>query len=94
MTIDRLGGLNPLQNVHNSYRTQKSEAVTPSDSVSVSEEAWVLLDAKVAMEQVSKAADIREDRIAEVQAKLQDPDYINDAVVNVVADRIMGVFGI
>ena len=49
MTIDRLGGLNPLQNVHNSYRTQKSEAVTPSDSVSVSEEARVLLDAKVVM---------------------------------------------
>lgn len=94
MTIDRLGGLNPLQNVHNSHRTQKSEAVVPSDSVSVSEEARVLLDAKVAMEHISKAADIREDRIAEVQAKLQDPDYINDAVVNVVADRIMGVFGI
>lgn len=94
MTIDRLGGINPLQNVHSSYKAQKSEAVTPSDSVSVSDEARVLLDAKVAMEQVSKAADIREDRIAEVQAKLQDPDYINDAVVNVVADRIMGVFGI
>ena len=47
------------------------------------------------METVKAAPDVREDRIAEVKAKLQDPNYINDAVVNSVADRLMDdLFGI
>jgi hypothetical protein len=28
------------------------------------------------------------------KAKLQDPNYINDTVLNSVADKLMGVFGL
>jgi negative regulator of flagellin synthesis FlgM len=45
-------------------------------------------------ETVRAGEDVRADRIAEVRAKLQDPSYIDDAVLNTVADRVMDVFGL
>jgi hypothetical protein len=32
--------------------------------------------------------------VAEVKAKLEDPNYIDDEVLNTVADRIMDMFDI
>ena len=43
---------------------------------------------------VRAAPDLRMDKVEEAKRKLQDPDYINDTVVNSVADKIMGAFGL
>jgi len=45
-------------------------------------------------EQVRAADDIRWDRVAEVKEKLKDPNYINDTIVDDVADSIMKLFDI
>lgn len=94
MTIDRLGGVKPLENIQKPSRTQRAQDVDFRDSIAVSDEAKELAEVYKAMEIVSAAPDIRTDRVAEVQEKLKNPDYINKAVVDLVADRFLDTLGI
>jgi negative regulator of flagellin synthesis FlgM len=45
-------------------------------------------------EEVRSAPDIRMDRVAEIKAKLEDPNYIDDTVMGAVADSLMNLFGV
>jgi len=94
MTIDRLGPVDPLSRYNKTEKTVRIENKEKADSVDVSLEAKKSAELFQAMESVKTAPDVREDRIAEVKAKLQDPNYINDTVVNSVADKLMDLFGI
>lgn len=94
MMIDRLGGIDPLKNVQNTQKTHRVSGTGQSDSVSVSPEAKELAEAYFAMDAVAQAPDVRADRVAEVMQKMKDPSYINKSVVDLVADRIMDVYGI
>ena len=46
------------------------------------------------MEAANAAPDVRADRVAEVMQKMKDPSYINKSVVDLVADRLMDVYGL
>jgi negative regulator of flagellin synthesis FlgM len=46
------------------------------------------------MEAAGSAPDVRSDRVAEVLQKMKDPSYINNSVVDLVADRLMDVYGL
>ncbi len=94
MTIDRLGPVDPLSRYNKTEKTVRSEQKEKSDSIDVSSEAKRSAELLQTMENVKLAPDVREDRIAEVKARLQDPNYINDTVVNSVADKLMDLFGI
>ena len=94
MTIDRLNGIDPVKPVRPIQRTQRTEAFGKADAVSVSHEARVLSDANIALEAVKNAPDIREDKVAEVKKKLADPSYINNALLVLVADRILDDYGL
>ena len=94
MTIDRLGGIDPLQNAKNPYKPQRVSGPAQSDSINVSAEAKELSEAYFAMEAASSAPDVRSDRVAEVMLKMKDPSYINSSVVDLVADRLMDVYGL
>jgi len=94
MTIDRLGPVDPLSRYNKTEKTVRIENKEKTDSVDVSQEAKKSAELFQAMETVKTAPAVREDRIAEVKAKLQDPNYINDTVVNTVADKLMDLFGI
>ena len=47
-----------------------------------------------AVEDVRNLPDIRQDRVEEVKARLQDPSYIDDRVVDAVANEILSVFDV
>jgi len=64
------------------------------DSIDVSEEAKAKAELLKAEEIVRSSPDIREDRIAEVKKRMEDPNYINDSVKGMVASRIMDMFGV
>ena len=93
MTIDRLNGIDPVKPVQPIQRTQRAESSDKADAVSVSHEARVLSDANIALEAVRNAPDIREDKVAEVKKKLADPSYINNALLELVADKILDDYG-
>lgn len=94
MTIDRLNGIDPVKLVPPVQRTQKTEPFGKADAVSVSQEARVLSDANIALEAVRNAPDIREDKVAEVKKKFSDPSYINNALLELVADKILDDYGL
>ncbi len=93
MTVDRLGPIDPLQNSPKNGKVERADKVKGSDSINVSSKAQEMGEIYRAVELAKAAPDLSPERIAELRKKLDDPAYINDAVVSVVADRIMDQFG-
>jgi negative regulator of flagellin synthesis FlgM len=89
MTIDRLGPLDPLQNAQKSTRPERPSDAGSSDSVALSSEAVEKGEALKAYEIARTSADVRADRIAELKGKIDDPAYIDEAVISITADRII-----
>lgn len=95
MMINGIGGINPLSNVQKTERTNNTEKTTfAADSVSISKEAKEMADVYYLKQVASETPDVRMDRIAEVKAKLQNPNYLNDAVIASTADKILESFGL
>ncbi len=95
MMINGIGGINPLNNVQKTNRTNNTEKASfGADSVSISKEAKQMADAYYMKQVSSETPDVRADRVAEVKAKLQNPNYLNDAVIASAADKIMESFGL
>ena len=94
MTIDRLGPVDPVAKYKKTGKPATVAKQAPTDSVAVSEEARRSAALQQTADIVRATPDVRMDRVEEVKAKLKDPDYINDKVVEAVADSIMDVFGV
>jgi negative regulator of flagellin synthesis FlgM len=95
MMIDKIGGLNPLNNVQNTRKTEKSSSVrSESDSITVSKEAEKMAEAYYLDKIAQETPDVRADRIAEVKAKIKDPSYLSQAVIQSAAEGIMTSFGL
>lgn len=94
MTIEGLGPIQPNQPINRSERPQNAGPARQRDSVSLSDEARLKAELYQVSEQVRGTEDVRQDRIAEVKQKLEDPSYIDNKVLSSVADRLMEVFGL
>jgi negative regulator of flagellin synthesis FlgM len=92
MTIDKLGPIDPFSKYNKAERPSKPERSEKSDSISFSSEARSKGEIYKATEVVKLSPEIRMDRVEEVRKKLQDPSYINDKVVELVADKVMDLF--
>ena len=95
MMIEKLVGTTPINNVQNTKRTSNAAKSTfGEDSVSISKEALAKADEYYLNQVAAETPDIRADRVAEVKAKIQDPNYLNSAVIASAADKIMESFGL
>ncbi len=93
--IDKIGGINPLNNVQNTRKTANvSKPVFEADEVSVSPEAMAKAEEYYLSKVAAETPDVRADRVAEVKAKIKDPSYLNDAVIKSAAEGIMASFGL
>jgi negative regulator of flagellin synthesis FlgM len=94
VTIQGLNDVSPLKQVLNTKRAEGSK-----ESVSMGDEPLVNISTRArqsegmlrALEIVNAAPDVRLDRIAEVRAKIADPAYINDSIINLTADRVVNL---
>jgi len=93
MTIERLGPVDPVQRMTQTGKTQRP-AKPENDSVSFSDEARVKAEMLRMAELVRQAPDVRADRVEEVKKKLENPNYINDVVIEHVAEQIMDMFSL
>jgi len=94
MTIDRVGPLDPLSKINNTNKPEKLAKDMTADSVAVSEEARHSAALRQTADIVRSVPDVRMDRVETVRAKLQRSDYVDDAVIKVVADRLLDAFGV
>lgn len=94
MAIEGIGPVDPIQRFNKSERINKPDTARAGDSISVSEEARLRSEIMQAVEEARQIPEIRQDRVEEIKAKLQDPSYIDEQVIESVADQIMSSFGI
>jgi len=88
MTIDRLNQVEPIQ-PKKTTPSPKTERTGKNDSISLSSEAMEKAELFSIMEMAKSAPDERLDRIAEIKARLNDPEYLNDTVLAATAERIL-----
>ncbi len=94
MTINRIGPSDPINNINKKDKVQRPQSQVSPDSIKVSKSALSKSELIKASSIAKNAPDIRADRVAEVKAKLADPNYINNTVINSVAEKIMEDFGV
>jgi len=94
MTIDRLGGIDPLNNYGKTEKTTKTSKPEARDTIELSAEARDRAELFMATEAVRSTPDIRMDRVEELRRKLEDPNYINDTLLEGLADRLLDSFGV
>ncbi len=95
MMIDKISGVNPLNNLQNTKRTNNVSTVnTSSDEISISNEAKALADAYYLDKVAKETPDVRENLVEAVKQKIQDPNYLNDATIAATADQILSAFGL
>jgi len=92
MTIERLGPVDPVQRYSQTEKTKAPQSKRENDSVAFSQEAKQKAELFRIAEQVKASPDVRMDRIEEVKRKLEDPNYIDNKVVEHVAEQIMDMF--
>ena len=95
MMIDKVGGINPLNNIQNTQRTNRlSNVKSESDSISVSDEAKKMAEAYYMKEVADETPDVRTDLVNQIKEKIKDPSYLNPENIASTADRIMAAYGL
>lgn len=94
MMIDKLGSLDPIQKYGKAGKVNRTNEGVQKDSVEVSPEARAKSEIFMATEVAKAAPEVRLDRIEEVKLKLQNPDYVNEAILTAVAEGILRSLGI
>lgn len=94
MTIEGLGPVDPISKYNKTEKTSRPNKAEKSDSITVSEEAKNMGELYKAAESIKSSPDVRQDKIAEIKEKLKDPSYIDNKVIESVADSIMEMFKI
>ncbi|MDY7029487.1 MAG: flagellar biosynthesis anti-sigma factor FlgM [Spirochaetota bacterium] len=94
MNIEGIGPIDQISKLTKGQKAQKTAKTESKDSISISSDAKTMGEVYKIAEQVKAADDVRWDRIAEVKEKLKDPNYINNAIVEDVADSLMKLFDI
>jgi negative regulator of flagellin synthesis FlgM len=94
MTIQGIGPSDPISKFNKTDKPEKVAKTGKNDSINVSEEAKSKGEIYTAIEIAKKAEDIRWSKVEEVKRKLQDPNYISNAVIEEVAEKIMENFKI
>lgn len=95
MMIDKISGINPLNEVQSTKRTSSAENVKSSpDSIDVSDEAKAMSDAYYLDKVAEETPDVRQDLIDQIKQKIQDPNYLSEAVISDTADKLLTSYGL
>ena len=94
--VQNINGINPLNNVQNSRRTngmERTSITDTSDSINVSDEAKEAARAYFLSQVAEETPDVRSDLVASVKEKIKDPNYLNSVTIGSAADRILDSWG-
>lgn len=94
--VQNINGINPINNVQNSRRTngmERTSITDTSDSINVSDEAKEAARAYFLGQVAEETPDVRSDLVASVKEKIKDPNYLNSVTIGSAADRILDSWG-
>jgi negative regulator of flagellin synthesis FlgM len=92
MMIDRIGPVEPIPPGKRAGRTEKIGIEEKSDSISLSPQAMEKAERYQVMELIKSAPELDEARIAELRAKINDPAYLNQKVIDATAENIVNAW--
>ncbi len=90
MTIDKLNSINPINRY--SQVQKKSEIMPPKqgDTISLSSAGLESAALQQAISIVRETPDVRQDRVDQVKANLEDPNYFSEELFSQLADKLLG----
>jgi anti-sigma28 factor (negative regulator of flagellin synthesis) len=91
MMIDRIGSVNPVF-LEGANRNAQINKAQDADSIRLSQEALAQSELYQATEIINSAPDSRDNLVAEIKAHINDPSFLNDAVLDATVERILAVF--
>ncbi|MCK4906272.1 MAG: flagellar biosynthesis anti-sigma factor FlgM [Spirochaetes bacterium] len=95
MNIDRINGLNKINKPGKKAPVQKASSIVGKDTVSLSKEALFKAEVEKYKEIAKASPDIRTDRVNELKAKINDPNYLNDGeVLKALSENIAKSLGL
>lgn len=94
MTVESIGPLDHISKAKKNSKAVRSRNIKHKDSIHVSEEARAKSEIYKATEIAKQAPNVRLEKIAEVKKKLEDPSYINQHAIEIVAEKIIESFDI
>ena len=95
MMIDKISGVNPVNNLQNTKRTSAPKELKSSpDEIAVSDEAKRASDAYYLNQVAEETPDVRADLIEQIKQKIQDPNYFSEATISDTADKILSAYGL
>jgi len=94
MNINSLGPVEPVSKQNKTSKAVKPVNTGGKDSIQISSDAKAMAEVYNTAETVKASPDIRMDRVEEVKEKLKDPAYIDNKIVEAVADSVMDLFGL
>ena len=89
MAIDKIGPINNYNEYKKINKKGPAKKTDLSDSVSISKEAINMAENSKIMEIIKNTPDVRTDRVNEIKAKINNPDYINRDIIDKVAEKII-----
>ena len=90
--ISEVNALNSLQNTKRSNNVAGSQYV--SDEISVSDEAKAMAEAMFMNKVSEETPDVRSELVEQIELKIQDPNYLNEATIAATADQILSAYGL
>jgi negative regulator of flagellin synthesis FlgM len=93
MTIDRIGNPDPVQSGRKPGQNSRAAPADQFDTIDLSSEAVERSEFMRLVEIAAAAPDVREDRVAEMRAKINDPSYLDEKIIGETAGRILDLFG-
>ncbi len=93
--INGVNSVNSVNNVQNLRKTENTAKVSKeADSISVSKEAVEMAEAYYLDKVAAETPDVRADKIAEIKAKIKDPSYLSDAIIQSTAEKFLTSIGL
>ena len=89
--IDKIGPINNYNGYNKVNKKGPAKKTNYSDSVSISKEAMDMAETQRIMEIVKNTPDVRSDKINEIKAKINNPDYVNNDLIDKVAEEILDI---
>ena len=95
MMIDKISGINPLNNLQNVERSNVAGSLKAgADEINVSDEAKELAEGYYLSQVASETPDVRQSLVEQIKLKIQDLNYLSPATIAATADRIMSAYGL
>lgn len=93
MAVDSLGPIDPVSILKDIDRTAATPRADDAEPGGLSTEARVVAEIEEAMDVVNRSPTVREELVADVKARLRDPEYLNSTVLDRITERLQDRFG-